>query len=77
MCKKLYSVLAELIAAKRMEEYFITTSFFAEKIDFDLHTYSRGKNLNQEMIQLTTEQIIITDYLAKETLSIKKYSISA
>lgn len=58
-----------------MEEYCITTSFFAEKIDFDLHTYSRGKN--QEMIQLTTEQIIITDYLAKETLSIKKYSISA
>lgn len=77
MCKKLFSVLAELIAAKRMEEYCITISFFAEKIDFALHTYSRGKNLNQEMIQMTTEQVIITDYLAKETLSIKKYSISA
>ena len=60
-----------------MEEYGITTSFFAEKIDFALHKYSRGKNLNQEMIQMTTEQVIITDYLAKETLLIKKYSISA
>ena len=61
-----------------MEEYCITTSFFfAEKIDFALHTYSRGKNLNQEMTQMTTEQIIITDYLAKETLSTKMYYISA
>ena len=60
-CNKFYSVLAEMIATKPKQEYYITMSWLRLKISFPLMRSillrilgSCGKNLNQEeMLQMT------------------------
>ena len=61
-CKKFYSVLAEMIATKRKQEYNFTMSWLRRKISFLLMRSilfrmrgSRGKNLNQEEMNIEND----------------------
>ena len=69
-CKKLYSVLAEMITMKRKQEC-ITMSWFRQKISFWLMRSillcirgSRGKNVNQEEMNVAND-IEISEPLSK------------
>ena len=61
-CKKFYSRLAETISAKRKEEYAITMPWLRGKVSFSLMRSillcirgSRGKNVNQEEANITSD----------------------
>ena len=70
-CKKFYSVLAEMITMKQKQEYYITMSWFRQKISFWLMRSillcicgSRGKNVNQEEMNVAND-IEISESLSK------------
>ena len=70
-CKKFYSVLAEMITIKLKQEYCITMSWLRRRISFSpMRSYllcirgSRGKNVNQEEINVAND-IEISESLSK------------
>ena len=70
-CKKLFSVLAEMIILKRKQEYCIRMSWLRRKTSFSLMRSillcirgSRGKNVNQEEMSFT-DDIEISESLSK------------
>ena len=70
-CKKFYSVLAEMVTLKQKQEYCITMSWVRRKISFSLMRSillcilgSRGKNMNQQEMNVTND-IEISEPLLK------------
>lgn len=76
-CNKFYSVLLEMIATRRKQEYCITTSWLQENISFSLMRSTLScicgnccKNLNQEEMSAENDIEYANHINSAQTISI-------